>query len=335
MDLTNARTEAAASYKERQAVIDTQVRLASVAYTLLRKTVEGEHGDRVLGKLYGELAHKTRAVHRVPSPITKVDAAAQRGLALSVAAIHADFEWASRDLLSDALEFWESRWRPVLGKAKPPGPAPGPLAKRGWNGTVSDALRTHSADDGFLLGCYSLLRIEPQKTDLAALPLFDFFRRCRNRILHQDGTAGSDLVDFAKSKKVDAAFKSLGPAVCKMAPELPELSATEPIILTPAHAILFLIVARALFNSLASRIRSEMDASGYFRMVAHYAYGTPYHPFRRSYYKYVFTPASTFLEERYHVRDLDKHDLVRRLRVFGLWDAISARFAELFPKARA
>jgi hypothetical protein len=185
------------------------------------------------------------------------------------------------------------------------------------------------------VGCYSLLGIDPQKADLDALPLFDFFRRCRSRILHQDGTAGSDLVDFTKSKYMGAAFKSLGPAVCKMAPELPELKATEPIVLSPSHAILFLVVARSLFTALTARIRPKLDESGYFRMTAHYAYGAPNHSFRRSYYKYVWTPASTFLDERYHLCALDKHDLIRWLRHLELWDAISARFAELFPKATA
>ena len=47
--------------------------------------------------------------------------------------------------------------------------------------------------------------------------------------------------------------------MCKMAPELPELKATGPIVLTPAHAILFLVVTRSLFKALAARIRSELD----------------------------------------------------------------------------
>jgi hypothetical protein len=334
MDITRARTEAAASYKERQSVLDTQIRVATVAHTLLRKIVEGEHGDRVLGALYGDMAHKTRVVHRVPSPANAVAAAAQRGIALSVAAIHADFEWASRDLLTDALEFWEPCWAPALGAVKPPGPAPGPLAKRGWAGTVSEALRSRSAEDGFLLGCYSLLGLDAAKADLAALPLYDFFRRYRNRILHQDGTAGSDLVEFVKfkQKELEGSLKSLGAAVCKMAPELPQLEATEPIVLTPAHAILFLIVTRDLFRALASRIRSVLDESGYLRMTAHYAYSIPHHQFRRAFYKDAWTPATTFLDERYHVRKVDKHDLVRKFRRLELWESISDRFNEFSPK---
>src|SRR5271168_2174322 len=98
MDTTHARTEAAASYKKRQDVLDMQIRIATVAHTLLGRMVQGTHGDRVLGALYGDMAHNTRAVHRVPAAATAVGAAAQRGIALSVAAVHADFEWACRDL---------------------------------------------------------------------------------------------------------------------------------------------------------------------------------------------------------------------------------------------
>jgi hypothetical protein len=331
MDITRARTEAAAAYRKRLASMDTQIRVATVAHTLLGKIVEGEHGDRILGALYGDMAHRTRAVHRVPSPAVAVHAAAQRSIALSVAAVLSDFEWACRDLLTDALEFWEKCWTPVLGEAKPPGPAFGPLAKRGWAGTISDTLRAQSAGGGFLQNCYTLLGIKATKEDIAPLPLFDFFRRCRNRIIHSDSTAGSELVEFAKSKEVEGAFKSLGPAVCRMIPELPELRATEPIILVPAHAIIFLVVVRDLFNGLAERVRSELDEDGYLRMTAYYAYGAVYHSFRHAGYKDVEGTARSFLDERYGVREVDQHDLIRRFRKLGLWDAIGTRFIELFP----
>jgi hypothetical protein len=331
MEITRARTEAAAAYRQRLASMDTQIRVATVAHTLLGKIVEGEHGDRILGALYGDMAHRTRAVHRVPSPADAVQAAAQRSIALSVAAVLSDFEWACRDLLSDALEFWEKRWTPALGESKPPGPAFGPLAKRGWAGTISEALRTQSASGGFLQNCYSLLGIDATKKDLAPLPLFDFFRRCRNRIIHSDSTAGSDLVDFAKSKDVEAAFKSLGPAVCRMISELPELEPTQRIVLVPAHAIIFLVVVRDLFKALEGRIRQELDDDGYLRMTAYYAYGADHHAFRRAHYNDVEGTARSFLDERYGVREVDQHDLIRRFRKLGLWEAIGNRFIELFP----
>lgn len=330
MDITRARTEAAAAYRKRLATMDTQIRVATVAHTLLGKIVEGEHGDRILGALYGDMAHRTRAVHRVPSPAVAVNLAAQRSIALSIAAVLSDFEWACRDLLTDALEFWEKSWMPALGEAKPPGPAVGPLAKRGWAGTISDALRAQSAGSGFLQNCYALLGVKATKEDLAPLPLFDFFRRCRNRIIHSDSTAGSELVEFAKSKEMEKAFKSLGPAVCRMISELPEVRATEPIILVPAHAIIFLVVVSDLFSALAGRIQSQLDEDGYLRMTAHYAYGAAYHPFRRTRHNDVEAPARSFLDERYGVRHVDQHDLIRRFKKLGLWDAISTRFIDLF-----
>jgi hypothetical protein len=330
MNITNATTEAAVSYKKRLDVMDTQIRIATVAHTLLGRLVDGVHGDRVLGALYGDMAHKTRAVPRVPGAAIAVHDAAQRGIALSVAAVHADFEWACRDLLTDALEFWEPCWTPALGKVKPPSTTVGPLAKRGWAGTISEALRSQSADDGFLPGCYSLLDIKASNEDLAFLPLFDFFRRCRNRIIHQDGTAGSELVDFAKSKEVQKAFKSLAPAVRRMTPDLPELKTSNPITLTPAHAILFLVVARNLFSALEARVLSMLDEDGYLRMTAHYAYGCSHHPFRRECYKNIAYPAYTFLVERYRVRGLNKEAIVRQFRHLGLWDSLVVRYNELF-----
>jgi hypothetical protein len=116
MNIAHANTEAAVSYKIRRVGLDRQIRIAAVAHTLLGRLVEGAHGDRVLGALYGEMTQFTRPVLRVPGAAIGVRDAAQRSVALSVAAVHADFEWACRDLLTDALEFWESSFVPNLGK---------------------------------------------------------------------------------------------------------------------------------------------------------------------------------------------------------------------------
>jgi hypothetical protein len=134
MDIARARTEAAAAYRKRLATMDAQnsnIHSSSHAFGQdRRRRARRPHPRRP----YGDMAHRTRAVRRVPSPSAAVDAAAQRSIALSVAAVLSDFEWACRDLLTDALEFWEKSWTPVLGEAKPPGPASSPLAKRGWAG---------------------------------------------------------------------------------------------------------------------------------------------------------------------------------------------------------
>ena len=330
----HARTEAAVSYKIRRAALDEQIRIATVAHNLLGRLVEGANGGRVLGALYGDMAHRTRAVAQVPNAVLAVREAAQRGIGLYVAGIHADFEVACRDLLTDALEFWESCFTPVLGNVKPPPGAVSALAKRGWAGTITEALRSESAADGFLRSCYALLRIKASNDDFAFLPLFDFFRRCRNRIIHQDGTAGNDLVEFTKSKEVQKTFQSLGASVRRMSPELPALRATDRILLTPSHAILFLVVTLNLFNALESRVRSQLTEDGYLRMTAHYAYGCSHHPFRQKYYKNVLNPAYGFLRDRYVVRGLNKNNIIPQFKRLGLWDPMVVRFNELYSPTR-
>lgn len=333
MDISRGRMEAAESYKSRQILMDKQIRIASVAHTLLSKVVEGANGDRILGALYGDMAHASRVVQRVPDAALAVAAGSRRNVAFSVAAVHSDFEWACRDLLTDALEFWESDWKPALGGVKPPPENSDALTKRGWLGTVTAALRAQSAEEGYLQSCYSLLGIKPNDQDIAQLPVFDFFRRCRNRIIHQDGTAGSDLVEFSKSKELEAAYKSLSSSVRRMAPSLPKLYATDSIILSPEHAILFMLVARNLFRALAERIRSQLNEEGYLRMAAYYAYVPGGHAFRSKTYNNVVHPASHFLTYRYHVTGLSKEDLIRQFRKLDLWDVMVARYHELFPES--
>jgi len=311
--------------------MDKQIRIASVAHTLLGKMVEGPNGERILGALYGDMAHASRAVQRVPDAALAVAAGSRRSVAFSVAAVHSDFEWACRDLLTDSLEFWESNWDLRLGGAKPPSTNCNGLTKRGWLGTITETLRTHSAEEGFLQSCYSLIGIKPSDQDIAQLPLFDFFRRCRNRIIHQDGAAGSDLVEFSKSKELQVAHKSLTPSVRRMAPCLPKLHAAEAIALSPEHAILFMLVARNLFRAFAGRIRSQLSEDGYLRMAAHYAYVPAHHSFRSESYNSVVNPALQFLAYRYRVTGADREDVIRRLRRLKLWDAMVARYHELFP----
>lgn len=155
-------------------------------------------------------------------------------------------------------------------------------------------------------------------------------RGCRNRIIHQDGTAGRDLMEFAKSREVQRSFKALAPAVRRMTPSLPELTATAPIPLTPQHAILFLVITFNLFNALAARVRASLSEDGYLRMTAHYAYGSPQHPFRQLGYRNVIYPASVFLRFRYGVTGTSKEQLIERFKALGLWDSMASRFKELF-----
>jgi hypothetical protein len=297
---------------------------------LLGKLVEGNTGERVLGALYGNLTKKARPVVRVPKAELAVKHAAQKGIALSIAAIHSDFEWACRDLLSDALEFWESRFTPVLGQVEAPPSRSSPITKRGWAGTISEVLSSRSADKGFLQGCYNLLGLHAASADFNCLPLYDYFRRCRNRIIHQDGTAGRELVEFAKSRAVQKTFASLAQNVRRMSPSLPELSADEPIPLTPQHAILFLVITFNLFKALAAQVRTYLTEEGYLRMTAHYAYGASRHSFRQQEYPNVVYPAVVFLRFRYGVTGLKKEELIKRFKTIGLWDSMANRFKELF-----
>jgi hypothetical protein len=329
LNLTRARCEAAVAYEERRQRLDHEIRIAYVAYNLLGKLVEGDRGDRVLGAFYGELSKKSKAI-RVPNPQYFVRQAAQSGIALSIAAIHSDFEWACRDLLSDLLEFWEPRFTYNLGKVSPPPFATSPIAKRGWAGSISEALRNHSADEGFLCGCYSPIGLEASKEDLAGLPLYDFFRRSRNRIIHQDGTAGRELAEFAKSQPVLKSFEALTPNVRRMAPSLPELRSQDLILLKPQHAILFLVVTFNLFRALWARVQPSLNEEGYLRMSAHYAYGASHHAYRDQSYRNVIYPASKFLRFRYVVTGIDKEKLIQKFKTLGLWDAMALRFKENF-----
>ena len=66
MDISLGRTEAAESYKSRRVLMDNEIRIASVAHTILGKMVDGQNGDRILGALYGDMAHASRVANRVP-----------------------------------------------------------------------------------------------------------------------------------------------------------------------------------------------------------------------------------------------------------------------------
>jgi hypothetical protein len=165
---------------------------------------------------------------------------------------------------------------------------------------------------------------------MALLPLFDFFRMHRNRTLHQDGTAGSSLSDLSRSRELKDAYGSLAASVRRMTPMLPTLRPQQLIALTSSQAILFLIVARGLFDALAMQVRSRLNTDGYLRMAAHYAYGIAHHPFRAAFdHKFVEASAGRYLRERYRVTGAIRTPLVPGFRRLGLWDSIVSRYHDL------
>ena len=161
------------------------------------------------------------------------------------------------------------------------------------------------------------------------LPLFELFRMCRNRILHQDGTAGSSLAALSRSKELKEAYGYLAVRVRRMTPMLPILRAEDKIALTPSQGILFL-VARGLFDALAAHVHGRLDIDGYLRMTAHYAYGIAQHPSRAiSDCKFVEAAACRYLRERYKVTRSVRFRPVTDFRRLGLWDAIVVRYHDL------
>jgi hypothetical protein len=330
MNLIRLKTEAEVTYAIRRQTLDNQIRIADAAHSLLGKVVEGTAGDLVLGALYANLTKKTLRTVRVPRAALAVQGAARSSVAMSIAAIQSDFEWACRDLLTDSLEFWESQFTPALGVVRPPPDRISPLAKRGWSGAISESLRARAAGEGFVEACYSILGFAPAQADLASIPLFDFFRRCRNRIIHQDGTAGRELAEFAKSREVGRSLAGLSPAVRRMVATLPILNADDPIPLTPLHSILFLVVTFNLYKALVARVRARLNEDGCLRMSAYYAYGPARHTFRLPQYRAVIYPAVVFLRFRYGVTEINKEQLVQRFKALGLWEAMTRRFKELF-----
>ncbi|MEI6702402.1 MAG: hypothetical protein WCL71_02545 [Deltaproteobacteria bacterium] len=333
MDTSKARTEAAAVYKERQATLDAHIRIGAVAFGLLGRIVDGKNGDRVLGEFYGALGKKIRPVQRVPRHEDTILTAYQRNIVLSLAAVQTDFESACRDLLSDVMEFWPSSFKAQLAGVRPPPDAPHTLAKRGWAGCISEVLRSSSAGADFVKACYNFLELTPTDSDLERLPIFEYFRRCRNRVIHQDGTAGLDLATYSQSKELLSAVNNLPASVKAMVATLttlPETKADEQIVMEPTHCILFLIVARSLFDALAAKIQKRLSDEGYLRMAAYYAYGPPFHAFRLGREKHVVYPARRFLSERYNVTGTDKDVVIQRFRELDLWDSIVKQYHELF-----
>jgi hypothetical protein len=326
VDTSKGLVEASAAYKERQDATDREIRIGAAAYALLTRTIAGPHGGRVLGALYGIAGGNY--MKQVPMHEAAVQAAYDRSTLLSIAAIHADFEWATRDLLADCLEFWPDTLKGDSAKVKQPPAPPHPLAKRGWSGTIAEAFRRSSADDGFLLQCYKFVGLTPGKKDVELLPIFDFYRRCRNRALHQDGMAGYDLQVFSQSQELKNAMATLPATVQKILPEVPVFNSGEAIRLHPRNATLFLIVARTLHNLLAARLRSLLDEEGYLRMAAYYAYGAPYHQFRPHTikYKHVEDLVSRFLHERYQIKNLTTARLIEGLRKVGNWKVLVEKF---------
>jgi len=331
LDTTRARTEQQVAYQHRLNSIDAHIKVSAASFSLMQRLIDGPGGDRILGSLYEAAEQPWAKTERVPLAIEKVLLARDRSVSLALVAIHGEFEAAARRMVADILEFWLDEIPKETAVAEVPSPRTSPIEKRGWASPVAASLRSYSAGEEFLTRCRNLVFHTEDRFDHELVPIYDYFRRVRNRVVHQDGIVNSGLAEFSVSAEVKASQASLDKSVKRATPPVPTQDDGQLVSLEPKHLVLYKLVCFRLFDALAGIFKPQLDHDGYIRMASYYSLIAPHHPYREKNHKHVHVPVRKFLTGRYRIRNVSAEFLIEQCRRLGIWESLVASFNSMYP----
>ena len=162
------------------------------------------------------------------------------------------------------------------------------------------------------------------------LPIVDYFRQARNRIIHQQGVASSELSSLSRSTELADARRALNAQLRRASPELPEFAVGDVVAFAHRHAIFFKIVVGRVFREFCNQLRPKLTEDGFLRMATHYSLGTATHPYRGPRHHHAVTAVKRFLYDRYRVSALDDAKIIKRCQELGLWTEVSDRFNAIY-----
>jgi hypothetical protein len=196
-------------YHERRERLHSLVATAAAELALLGSVVALPNGDEVLGILADAAGEPWSKRKRFPNPEQRVVEASGLLSNLLVVQALAEFDVFTGHLLADACEFGNTvRSRPALQHNHIDFHTPAPPMRAGCCTSLAGEFRRKNGLDPRVEQLAIALGLLLPPDFQLILPLFDFFRRARNRIVHNNALVGEDLENFAASPELGAAVTS-------------------------------------------------------------------------------------------------------------------------------
>jgi len=334
MDVSNSVTEALNRYHFWREEFHTLIAAAAAGQTLLGSVVSVPNGAEVLGALVDSVGEPWPKGKRFPEPKTTVDTASSVLWGLLIVQALSAFDEYTVSALEDLLEFdAASRGQTPFEHDHKDMFAVAPPRRSGCCPAVAG---TYCFRDG--LGS----RIEDFDKDLdlrlassliEVLPLFHYFRRVRNRIVHSNSWAGEGLEDYSKSDELRKAVATWDNTYCQRpSPRLPAIHSDQRLSFLPRHVIMVSTICYEFAKAIDRAFVQRLGEDGIVRMALYYSLVAPEHPTRSATHKRPEAPLGNFLYARFGAVDFSRDSLLARLRELGLWEATVSLHRMRYPE---
>lgn len=163
------------------------------------------------------------------------------------------------------------------------------------------------------------------------LPLYEYFSKLRNCIVHQSGRANAELYRYAAGARLKSCVESWsGPRKRKL-PALPAANLGDYVPLLPRHAILACEVSRRIAIDTNARLLNYLGDEGIVYMAAYHSLLSK-RPVTTNAGKSAQAMLNTILTGRYRVKLAETTEAVQALSGVSKWKPYLRKFERLHSK---
>lgn len=156
-------------------------------------------------------------------------------------------------------------------------------------------------------------------------PLYEYFSRLRNCIVHRSGRANADLNKYASGARLKACVDGWSGPRKKKLPALPTVSLGDHVAVLPRHAILAGEVCRRIALDANSRLLGYVGNRGIVYMAAYHSLLSK-RPIDTNARKSAQAMLNTILTGRYRVQLAQRNEAVQVLSEIGKWKPYLRKF---------
>jgi hypothetical protein len=332
VNLSKASTDSYSRFHRFHEAFNRLLPVGTAGFVALERIVDGTSGSALLSAMVDaadEPWTKRRMFH---NPTELVQAARTMFCNMAVVRAVAAFDDFTISLIIDAVEFSDAiRASAAFSHAHTPiASSPNGCTRAGCCHAHAEKYvrRSDLSERIEALGDHFGWNSDKQIVDL--LPLWHYFRRARNRIVHGDGTAGEGLAEYAETPEVISAFSAWNRVHSrKRAPALPSFASDEVIAFEPRHAILAQSVQYAIAKRLNPYVVATLKDDGMVAMAVYYGLFAKQHPYRTARQRTIEGAVNHFLS-RYRVTEISEQATKLKLNALGLRAGARLRFKEIY-----
>lgn len=162
-------------------------------------------------------------------------------------------------------------------------------------------------------------------------PLYEYFSKVRNCIVHRSGRASKELNKYAGSSRLAQCVNAWHGPRKKKLPPLPTIAIGNDLPLLPRHAILASEICRRIAVDANEKLLNYLGAEGVAYMAAHHSLLSD-HPMPTSARHSAQGILNAILTNRYRVKIEYREEAVQALGRLGKWKTYLRRFERLHGK---